>query len=385
MAIDFFFALIFSFLIFGVAAYPIFNSLPSTNEQKTNYGEAGKELVKIADETHLQKATDDSFTSLLSINETARFYLTELLKTSSFINGIPYQEMKDGKKVTIEFSEDDTFLKEDYSNDNLGYYFLSFKDKNKIGNYINNGKDYSSEKRLYLNSVILKLDSENKDLVPDSFDLKADVFYLNEKNTSLLMNYLSFNDYNEEVKNLYSRLEKLYVSSASLGIKEVESNYQKYKDTYSKFNSGYVFHSNGFMVSSFISYLFGGIVSYLVFPLCFKKGRGLGNKILHLEVTKLNGDPFSWPWLLIKALVQIILSFWSVVFIPLFMGQFPFVLTPLFSSVSSLALFVFSLLMMLLSLIFYLFNKNQQTLSDLASYSVVKSQEIHKKGDLKNE
>lgn len=378
MSIDFFFALIFSFLFFGVACYPIFTNLPSVQENKRSYEEAGRELVRMADDTHLQRARDDSYTGLLSMEDTAKIYLTNLLKTSSYHNDIPYQEMRDGMKVTIEITSEDTFLKDDLSTDNLAYYFLGFKEANSIGNYVSDNKDYRHEKRLYLNSVILKLDSDNKDLVDPSFAMETDVFYLDGEKTTTLMNYLSFDDTNQEPKNLYDRLMRLYVASASFGIQDVEENFQAYKGTYGRFNDGYVSYSNGFMASSFLSYVFGGMISYVLFPLCFKKGKGLGYKILRMEVLMTSGDPFHWPMLLLKAFIQIIASFWSVLFIPLFLGQFPFVSTPLFASVSSLSLFLFSFLLMVLSLVFFFFNKNNQTLSDLASCSLVRSLETKK-------
>lgn len=365
LIVDFFVGLIFAFLFFGAIGYPTYINLPSANENKANYAENGKKLIQIADESKLQKSKDDEYTSLLSMEETGKLYLINLLKTSCYYNNIPYQVLENNQKVEIQVKLEDTFANLD--NDFLSYYFLEYKALNNIGTY---PTDVSY--KYYVNSTILKLDSMNKDLVKEDFDCDSDTFYLNSESTTKLMNYLSFGDTNEPY-TFYKRLQSLYQQAASIGIKDIEENYRVYKVAYQKFVESYNSYAKGFIYTVIICYIPGALITFLVFPLCFKKGRTVGYRFFGMKSVNKIWDPISWPMLLIRALVQTIIEFGMTFFIPLFMGQMEFMSVALFGNVTMFMLCMFSLLLSLLSLIFFAINKNDQTISDLASLSYVVS------------
>lgn len=392
MAIDFFLLFIVTFLFFGAIATPIYSNLPSANENYSSYQEKGKELVKIADSTHLQMASDENYTSSLSMEETGKKYLTSLLKTSCYINGIDYEELdSNGQKVTVTISEEDTFLNKDFTsdkhNDLLSYYFVHFKYENNIGDYMYNGIDYSQEngeenidkKIEYLNSVILKLDSTNKDLVPEDFKISSDVFYLTDDNTNLLMQYLNFNDTNTSSYNLYVRIQNLFQESANIGIKDVESNYDLYKTTFNDFKTCYNNYVIGYDTSIILCYLLASIFIYLFFPLCFKDGVTLGYKIMGMKTERTNGSRFTFPFLLIRFLIQTILFVCMTFFIPVFLGKMTFLTVGFIGSVSLFSICLFTFLLTCLSIVFFFINKNRQTLSDFISFSITTKKTKKKK------
>lgn len=378
MVIDFFVGVIFAFLFFGAVGYPIYMNLPSTTQAKENLEANSKELTNIADESKLQIAKDGA---LLSMKDTGKIYLTYLLKTSCFKNKIPYQELdSSNQKITIDIKEEDTFLNLD--NDNLGYYFLKFKKENNIGDYINDGTNYQDKERLYLNKVILKLDSENIDLVDDNFNINNDVFYLNKQNTSWLMDYLSFNDTNSSPSNIYTKLQNIFQFGANKGIKEVENSYQRYKDIYNEFINSYNSYSCGFVWTMIICYVPGALVTFLIFPLCFKRGRTIGYRFFKMETIRINWDDFSIPLLIVRSLVQMIIESWMIIFIPIFMGRMDVLTVNLFGNVNLFMICLFTFMVTIVSLIFFAINKNDQTIADLSCQSiVVKTDNDYKESD----
>lgn len=353
-------------------------NLPSTTQAKENLEANSKELTNIADESKLQIAKDGA---LLSMEETGKIYLTYLLKTSCFKNKIPYQELdSSNQKITIDIKEEDTFLNLD--NDNLGYYFLKFKKENNIGDYINDGTNYQDKERLYLNKVILKLDSENIDIVADDFNIDNDVFYLNKQNTSWLMDYLSFNDTNSSPSNVYTKLQNIFQFGANKGIKEVENSYQRYKDIYNEFINSYNSYSCGFVWTMIICYVPGALVTFLIFPLCFKKGRTIGYRFFKMETIRINWDDFSIPLLIVRSLVQMIIESWMIIFIPIFMGRMDVLTVNLFGNVNLFMICLFTFMVTIVSLIFFAVNKNDQTIADLSCQSiVVKTDNDYKESD----
>lgn len=373
MAIDFFLLFIITFLFFGAIATPIYSNLGIANDNYANYKQKGRELIKIADSTHLQMASDDTYTSTLSMEEVGKKYLSSLLKTSCYINGVDYEELDDNnQKVIVNVSLEDTFLNSDVTsekhNDLLAYYFEYFKKENNIGDYKVNEKDYSNNEKEYLNKEILKLDTTNQDLVINDFDV--DVFCLTETNTDLLMQYLNFNDTNSSAYNLYVRIQNLFQDSVSIGIKDVETNYDLYKTTFNEFKSYYNNYVVGYDLSIILSYLLASIVIYLFFPLCFKDGVTLGYKILGLKTERTNGNRFTFPFLLIRFLVQTILFVCTTFFIPIFLGQMTFLTVGFMGNVSLFSICLFTFLLTCLSLVFFFINKNRQTLSDFISFSI---------------
>lgn len=267
-------------------------------------------------------------------------------------------------------------------NDNLGYYFLKFKKENNIGDYINDGTNYQDKERLYLNKVILKLDSENIDIVADDFNINNDVFYLNKQNTSWLMDYLSFNDTNSSPSNVYTKLQNIFQFGANKGIKEVENSYQRYKDIYNEFINSYNSYSCGFVWTMIICYVPSALVTFLIFPLCFKKGRTIGYRFFKMETIRINWDGFSIPLLIVRSLVQMIIESWMIIFIPIFMGRMDVLTVNLFGNVNLFMICLFTFMVTIVSLIFFAINKNDQTIADLSCQSiVVKTDNDYKNSD----
>lgn len=368
LIVDFFVGVIFTFLFFGAIGYPTYTNLSIAKESRASYEQSGITLVKIADASKLQKAKDEEYSSLLSMEETGRKYLTTLLKTSCMKNGIQYQELDGSQKVDVEVKVEDTF--ENVENDFIYYYFSTYKKENSIGSYVYDDVDYSNSIRLLVNEKILKLSLDNRKMVPDDFDPANDYFYLNHDYTLMLMDYLSFGDTNEPFV-IYNQLLNLYGRAASIGINEIETCYQPYKDAYASLRDGYNAYSKGYIWTVIICYIPGALVTFFLFPLCFGKGRTIGQRFFGLKTVDKVWDPISVPFLLLKSFVQSIEEFWMTFLIPIFMGSMEFTSVGLIGSLSMFMLCFFTFLVCMLSLIFFAFNKDSQTIADLSSLSYV--------------
>ncbi len=360
LLIDFFTTVIFSFLIFGVLSYPVLSNLSFVEEYSTNATKQGEELYLLVGSTRLQTYDKES-SSLVKVEKDGKNYITSLLKTSFFKSGEDYYELVDNKKVKKEISESDTFLSSkdnDSPKDNLSYYFLSFSSENGI-HEVRTRKDF--------NSSILKLDGDNKDLVTADFDISQDVFYLNSQNSNDLISYLNYGETGKSGETLYNRLLDIYASGVNVGIKEVETSYQPYKDALALLQQYSGSYARCFDVAFILSYLLGFLIVYLVFPLCFKNGKTIGYKFFSMALVRNDLDKPRFVNYLIKYLVLFVAEFCGVFFLPLFLGRLNLMSFSLVGSVTMFQLLFFSLMIALVSLVFFFVSKDNQTLSEFAS------------------
>ena len=218
MLIDYFLVLLVSFSLFALVIQPIFNHLPSTKEVEKQYKEKQDFVLDEIVSTHLQKK--NSKENLVSVSSESKNYIVKLLKFSTTkYSDIDYYELKQGKKEYAEIKTEELLSYQDkdgfYQNDDILYYYLNFRNKNKA--------DYVSEIDTYslidVNTKLLKLDNENKSLVSSDFDMNADVFYLSKENTKILLDYVNYNT--ESGKELYQKLSYLYRSVIINAISEV--------------------------------------------------------------------------------------------------------------------------------------------------------------------
>lgn len=314
--------------------------------------------MSIVEETHLQEVEDNR---LIPLEDSALDYLLILLKTSYLENGMTYQEIDEsGKLVEVEISVEDTFLAADYQNDPLAYYYLKFRPQNQLG-------DEDEDTREYLNCEILDLDEQNKDLIAADFNLKEDVFYLSQENSQLLYNSLILNDDTSSSNQLRNRLIDIYSSSCSKGIQEIETTYQPYIDAYKMFDTEYSKYILGYDISLILAYILGFLFVDVLFPAVFKNGRTLSYRAFALACADSQPRKIPIYKLLIKDVLLFILQFSAIFFSPLFLGALNMMMVPFVGPLTMLQFIIFSLMLGILSIVYFFFSKNGQTLSELAT------------------
>lgn len=365
--IDVFLSLIFSFLIFGCVGIPSFFNLPSVVESQRQSTESGINLTKIADSSKLQRATDDTYKSLYSMEQCGKFYLDEVLMRSCKLTGTKYYV----KGQCDSFYELDLSDYDAAQPDSLTYYFTVYKADNSIGDYKVGEIDYSSNKLKYLNTEVLKVDSEYSDLLIDGFNIETDQITLNAKASELLVQSLKFDDTNEEPMSVYNRLQNMFQSAAGKGIKDIEANYKPYIDEMSKLETSYSYYSKGYCIMVTLCVSVGYLITYVIFPLCFKKGRTLGMKVLRTRLATSDGDKVGIGHMILRDLILFFTTYWIGFFMPLFVGQAQLTFNPFLGEITMFSLCLFSILLYILSLVTAAFGKGRQTLEDLTSLSFV--------------
>lgn len=378
--IDYFLLVIFSFMMFSISN-PIYENLSYTKKVKSNYETKQNETIEILKSTYLEKY-DESNVSFVKIEKDADEFIKTLVKTSFYFENLVYYEEDNNQKVEIKIEEKDTFYyvyNDVYVNDRISQYYLNFRNKNKESY----NKKIEVIEREDLNKNIFKLDGDNKDLVSENFILN-NIFWLSSSNALLLSNYINFND--EAGKSLYTRIKNMYVQIIDDGIIEVENYYQPYLDSLSEFKTNLYAYSRGFDLCIIISYLIAFIICYILFPLCFKRGRTLSYKVNSLFPLRNDNLDMRWNNYLIKYLLLFVEQFSGVFFLPLFISKLNVLSMPFIFNITMFQLIIFSFLFSVLSLVFFFISKDNQTLSEFASntYTVDSTTSIEEKKVIKD-
>lgn len=355
--IDLFFAVIMTFLFFGAVSRPVYENLESTKEKYETYSNRGEELIQIVSDTHLQEVRNNE---LVSLSESAESYVQTLLLTTFHVEGVLYSEPNEsGIMNEKEIPESDTFLASGFAKDPLAFYYLSFRVENGLA------KD-GQDTRFYFNKEILRLEDENKALVPADFDMN-EVFVLSEANRDLLYDYSILKNETESGEELHNRLTQLYINVCSQGISEVENNYVPYQEAFQAFQDSYLSYIQGYDVALILSYALGFAFVFLLFPAIFGNGRTLSYRLFGLSCCNNVATKIPFYKLLVKDILLFITHFWACLFSLFFLGQLDVLSAPFLGSLTLLQFVVFSALLFILSLLFCLIRNQQQTLEEFSS------------------
>lgn len=387
--LDYFLIVIVSFMLFIIVTNPVISVLPSFKENINNLNDTTLKLYQIVSETRLQ-TFDEEHNSFISIDNDARKYVTTLLKTSLYVREMDLPSTNQ-EEEQIEIK--DTFLNTDnnnYPNDNLSYYFYTFKSNNEsLNNYIYSDIDYSNNKEDYLYLEALDFDNE---LFNDYFISKEEFNNLNIDNDfkssltrfnilsedyqSYLISYLIYNEDNESLVSIYNNLATSYKNAIQIFINEVETNFTPYLETNDSFNYYYNYYVLTYIIALLITYLITFIVFIIIIPLGIKDNRTIGLKVLKLGICRSDELEPNLFNIVIKDILLFILYFNSILFTLFFVNLLPISVFPLFNSHFSLIqVVIFSLLLLILSYIYLIFSKNHQVLSLLSSNLVIKNSE----------
>ena len=367
MLIDYFLVLLVSFSLFALVIQPIFNQLPSTKEVEKQYKEKQDLVLDEIVSTHLQKK--NSKENLVSVSSESKNYIVKLLKFSTTkYSDIDYYELKQGKKEYAEIKTEELLSYQDkdgfYQNDDILYYYLNFRNKNKA--------DYVSEIDTYslidVNTKLLKLDNENKSLVSSDFDMNADVFYLSKENTKILLDYVNYNT--ESGKELYQKLSYLYRSVIINAISEVEKSFTPYIEKMNEFNTVYHKYSSMLGWMLVLAYVIAFLIGYVPFQLIFKHGRTIGYRFFSLAMSRTDQMELRIWNVIVKDFVTFIMTFSSIFFMPVLLGKIDLLSCYLFGPITLFQTILFSFLMIVVSIVFFFISKGNQTLSDFASQTI---------------
>ena len=387
--LDYFLIVIVSFMLFIIVTNPVISVLPSFKENINNLNDTTLKLYQIVSETRLQ-TFDEEHNSFISIDNDARKYVTTLLKTSLYVRGIDLPSTnQEEEQIDIK----DTFLNTDnnnYPNDNLSYYFYTFKSNNEsLNNYIYSDIDYSNNKEDYLYLEALDFDNElfndyfiskeefNNLNIDNDFKSSLNRFnILSEDYQSYLISYLIYNEDNESLVSIYNNLATSYKNAIQIFINEVETNFTPYLETNDSFNYYYNYYVLTYIIALLITYLITFIVFIIIIPLGIKDNRTIGLKVLKLGICRSDELEPNLFNIVIKDILLFILYFNSILFTLFFVNLLPISVFPLFNSHFSLIqVVIFSLLLLILSYIYLIFSKNHQVLSLLSSNLVIKNSE----------
>ncbi len=364
MLLDYFLVLLVSFSLFALVVQPIFDSTGMTKESEKQYQEKQDEVLSIIVSTHLQKKDDKE--NLVSVSSESKNYITKLLKFScSKYPDVTYYELNQGKKDFVEVKEEEKLSYQDkdgyYQNDDILYYYLGFRKKN-LTSYQTEIKDMTLAD---INRDILHFDTDNKDLVSSDFLLNSDVFYLSKENTEIILDYVNYGT--ESGKTLYQRLSLLYRQAILDAISEVEKSYTPYLEKNEEFKEVYQHYATSLAWMLILSYVIGFLLCYVPFQCIFRHGRTVGYRFFSLASVGTDMMEVRWWQILVKDLVLFITTFSSVFFMPLLLGKIQILSAVLFGPITVFQVVLFSFLMVVLSIVFFLISKDRQTLSEFAS------------------
>lgn len=378
---DYFITFILTFLIFIIAGQPISYAVSTNTLNEIN--NVSNELYKIVDNTRLGKL-DHSTNKLVSEEVLANEYLDSLIKTSYYLNNEQYYVFKDdGTYVRVDVDFNDTLLYKgiknefdnfNYPNDNLSYYFYTFKKEHESLNfYTYDDVDYQNDKETYLYKEIL--DYKN-DVFIDKFLLVDNNYPLYQqldiKVAKYLVQYLHFNDNSEQIYRMYVELKNSYINGLNKLIVEMQTKYDKYIECNNTFNHYYLSFILVYLGSLVASYLLALIILEVVVPLISKNNSTISYIIFKIAyATKDEDEPKIYQYL-IKSVVRFIMYFSSTVLCLFFVSNFQMLSFPLVGSFTYLTFAFMSLIIALGSILFIIINKSNQGLAETLSSLIVK-------------
>lgn len=248
--------------------------------------------------------------------------------------------------------------------DNVYYYYVTYKTSN-----IN---DYSIKEN-YGVEYFLTLSKSNIDF-DKYFEIRDN--YPSLKKDIALSIHEYFNNENYTIgKSNYDTIYNYYSNMLSKGITDFTSYYSPYVNLNNEFNNGATYLLSIKIYELFASYLLSSLLLFVMFPLIFKDGKTLTFKIFHMATCKLDGNTPNITNYLLKWFINlleylVVISIIGIIFfnadiISLFQIN-------LFGFFNLLTMSLFSLIIIILSIIYMFINKNKQTISEFVSMVLVK-------------
>ena len=367
---DYFLVFILTTVLYTLVGSSILSSLPITKSNNEAMASSNTSLRKIVGETHIQTYNEEE-DSLTSVETMAKDYIVALAKTSYYVNGDLLFPVSSTEKVTL--SEGDTFLNEEnkgYDLNPLAYYFCSFKAQHEELNfYTYDGVDYSSDKKKGLYEYAFGYTSGS---YSSFFEEKAK--NLSQYETLTLAKAKSITDYlyygDSGASSVYSALSKAYNNASKKFVEEVESKYQAYINEQARFNEAYGNSTLGYLLTLYLTYALSFVILEII-PVFNKRKVTIGYYVHKLAYAKENETNPKWYQFLLKSLIRFFLYLSSPALLLLLFSQWGLLFYS-FGFFRFIYLVAFSLILLLVSNILMLNNKNHQGIAELGSALLLK-------------
>ncbi len=307
------------------------------------------EMYKIQSDSLLQKLSSDKKTQVLSAADFFDIYINKQINLS-YLN---FTEEFKTAGITIDIGDNYSKLE----NDELAYYFVSYKLNNNINLLMYNNKlplDFFKEDVLFKN-INKEYYIDKKDDLPI---LKSEIAI------SLYKHYKGI----EINKDLYYEFSDAVVAIRELGLNDLKNS--------DKFNTHYILYTNAYQVMAkyndivlFISYIISFIILILIPSLLLKDNLSIGKLLTRTKT--IHKDGFRMGLLSVVALLILtfLVNAFIVSFISLFSFGFENLKFVLFSlgtiDISFLHLLLLSLIFVIINFIVILVTKDNRSLIDI--------------------
>lgn len=154
-------------------------------------------------------------------------------------------------------------------------------------------------------------------------------------------------------------------------VNEVENYYTPYIEAMNDFVETHNRFAQGICISMILSYISGFLISYLLFPLIFKRGKTIGFKFFNFAPTRADMMETRIINYLIKDIILFIEGICSIALMAIFMGKINLLSTPLIGPISLFQICMFSFFIIIISLVFFFISKDNQALSDYAAQVLI--------------
>lgn len=344
--LDFLILLVLNLFIFVGIAKLIGDNLPSVKDKLNTLDEINIKANEETIRSHLIEY--DTNNNQLETKEIIDNIIKRALKSSLIYYNIEtYNSYDDYKSLdTIEYLSDS-------SNDNLYYYYNIYRFNNE--NY-NNSNEFIGFKKYYVDILKVK-DYFNLELINDNKES-----YFNLDITNALSSYYFDND--EYYLETYENIHNLYLSSYNEAILDYQNNNNLYISYVNSFNDLYNSYINSILIELFISYFISIVLTYFLPYFIFKNYLSFGDKILKLPSINFYLESPKISSILLKNLLELLLNLFILVIIVFLSFGNLGLITYTFSIFNLLSLAIFSLCLMICSLIISFINKNKCFLSD---------------------
>ena len=379
--LDFCIHMVLLMLLFGIASVPILNN----STLYANFNVSRDEFFNHIKETKLY--TFDENGEPINSNYGALSYTITLIKTSYYYEGEEYSELVDGKETIIEVNEDDLLEYEvngELVNDNLGYYFISFRESTNsdLPNEVKtNYGDYSNKYNYFYSGALeLNLPSNkvyfNSEIYSDSNgninELVKGKPLLNFTTAEILHDYICLNKDSEEGKKAFDIILKMYNGALNFAFMELDTYSPIYKSYITNLDDQQNHLLNMQFLSLFLTYVVSFGIYFVLIPVFLKEGRTLGFKVCRLTYSTINDDYPKARNIIVKDILLFFTDMIVIILPILFMGNMQILFSNLFLGVKPVYLIIFLTLLSLISISMACFNKKHQFLGEYVALLVSK-------------
>lgn len=377
--LDYFLTFVVCYLVFTITL-PIATNFTVVKDVTSEVAGISLETIEYIDSTHLQRLNKDK-SELEEINTTGLKYIENLAKTSAYIHQMSYPvKQDDGTYIDREITKEETFLyeKDNYSLDNLSYYYKKFKlEESSLASYIYDGVDYKDDIDTYQYVKIMEVDASkyvnatDEDYIARGENISRFVV-LNTDTTDLIIKKLAKGESTTALDDLLNYLLGTYIKATNYGISDVENNCQPYINIINRFNASYQKLALAIFLIYLVSYAIGYLLLIFIPRLIFKEYKSVGQKVMGVAMSDVHEMNISWWQYLLYYLTNCILFFTSSLIAFLFTGVFGVTSLLVTPHITLLAVLIFFLTFNIISLFMPLLNKRRFDIPRFLSRIVIK-------------